>query len=153
MNFQLTNTKKDKLCEYEKKEYENFISFMKKVEDDLNECLYLFLESKGTSYKELVKKGNNLKNVIPEESDYKDFINIFNNSKFKIEKILYREEYNSMARREITDNVFIVKDFINRNNTNKQIIKKEVSILGIKKYKSLIFTIIFLYLILALMKN
>lgn len=107
-----------------------FQEFMQKVEDDINNSLLIFLEANGQSYKELVKSKADLDEVFKDNSDYKEFISLLNQTKRDIEKILYSGDSGVVAKRTITDSVFSLKEFIDNkypNITPKEKIKKPMN--------------------------
>lgn len=116
----LGGSKKNSSKELNTKE---FIEFMEKVQYDINYALLVFLEANGQSYKKLVKSKEDLNDIFKDNSDYMEFISIFNQTKRDIEKILYSGDSGIIAKRSITESIFTLKEFIDNKYPN--IVPKE----------------------------
>jgi len=97
---------------------QEFISFLKQVEDDLNNALFIFIEANGEDYYQLLKDEIDLDEIFKDNEKYHIFIKIYNDAKYEIEKILYSGDSGIVAKRAITEAVFSVKKFINREYPN-----------------------------------
>lgn len=97
---------------------EEFITFLRKVENDLNEALIIFIKGNGQDYNKLLKDKTDLDELFKENEKYNEFITLYNNAKYEIEKILYTGDGGVVAKRAITDVVYTVKDFINSEYPN-----------------------------------
>ena len=97
---------------------QKFISFLKQVEDDLNNALFIFIEANGEDYYQLLKDEIDLDEIFKDNEKYHIFIKIYNDAKYEIEKILYSGDSGIVAKRAITEAVFSVKKFINSEYPN-----------------------------------
>jgi hypothetical protein len=121
-----------------------FQEFMHKVQADINNALLVFLEANGQSYKKLVKSKVDLDDVFKDNSDYQEFISIFNQTKRDIEKVLYSGDSGVVAKRAITESVFALKEFMDSKYPNvvpKEKIKKPMN--KFLKWFLIIFAILF----------
>jgi len=101
-----------------------FVAFLRRVEEDLNEALMIFIEGNGHNLQQLIKKKTDLDELFRDNDKYDEFITIYNNAKYEIEKILYTGDSGVVAKRAITDVVYTVKNFINREYPNVKVKKK-----------------------------
>lgn len=124
-----------------------FASFVQKVENDMNNLLIIFLESNGQSFKKLQKSKEDLDVVFAGNSDYKEFTSIYFSAQKEIEKILYREDTTSSAKKAITEAVFTVKDFINKKYPNA---KQKIDTTRSKSIKKLLLLAVILFVIFSL---
>ncbi len=97
-----------------------FSAFMNKVQTDMNENLIGFIESNGQNFKQLQKSKVDLDEVFADNEKYKEFMAVYNASREEIDKVLYTADDGIVAKRNITDAVFNVKNFISREYPNYQ---------------------------------
>lgn len=108
----------------------DFQEFMKKVEKDFEYCLLVFLEAKNKNYNEIVKAKIDLDSLFLDSEDYKEFKQIYNKARQDIEKVLYSEDNGIVAKRNITNAIFSLKNYIIEKYPNtivKQKIKKPMN--------------------------
>jgi hypothetical protein len=95
-----------------------FTTFLRKVEDDLNQTLIIFIEGNGHDFHQLLKDKTDIDELFKDNEKYTEFITLYNNAKYEIEKILYTGDSGVVAKRAITDVAYTVKDFINSEYPN-----------------------------------
>lgn len=91
-----------------------FREFLKKVENDMNEALVIFVEANGKDFKKLEKSKADLDEVFKDNPKYHEFIGLFRDKKMDIDKILYSGDSGVVAKRAITDSIFELKAFLNK---------------------------------------
>lgn len=91
-----------------------FSAFMKKVQAEINTAVATIIEANGYDFNQLQKENADLNEVFSENEDYKEFISIFESSKLNIDKVLFSGDNGVVAKRTITDELFKIKEFINK---------------------------------------
>lgn len=91
-----------------------FSAFMDKVQGELNTAIATLIEANGYDFNKLRKEKADLNEVFAGNEDYKEFISLFESAKSKIEKVMFSGDNGVVAKRTITDEVFKIKEFINR---------------------------------------
>ncbi len=102
----------------EQKKDKDFMSFLSTAQKDMNEALVTFIEANGEDFKKLMKSKVDLDEVFLNNDDYKEFKETFDDAKLKIDKIIYSGDSGVYAKRQITNGIFEIKNFIDTKYPN-----------------------------------
>jgi len=109
---------KKKGMSVEQKKDKDFMSFLATAQKDMNVALVTFIEANGEDFKKLMKSKVDLDEVFADNNDYAEFKETFDDAKLKIDKIIYSGDSGVYAKRQITNGVFEIKNFIDTKYPN-----------------------------------
>lgn len=107
--------KKQTQVQLKDKEFQNFLQT---VQNDMNKFLITFIEANNKDFKEIEKAKIDLNEVFKENEDYKEFIELYQSVKNKIDKVIYMGESGLVAKKHITNELFELKNFIETKYPN-----------------------------------
>lgn len=95
-----------------------FQKFLNTVQNDMNIFLITFIEANNKDFKEIEKSKVDLDEIFKDNEDYKNFIELYQSVKNKIDKVIYIGESGLVAKKHITNELFELKQFIETKYPN-----------------------------------
>jgi len=136
----------------EQKKDKEFMEFLRTAQKDMNVVLVTFVEANGQDFKQLMKSKADLDEVFADNEDYPEFKKTFDDAKLKIDKILYSGDTGVTAKRQITNGVFELKNFIDTKYPNFKPKYKVGSTGGFFGFvKRVVYGVIFFIVVLIIM--